>query len=250
MSIASRLRQVRGTTPRKDFGARLSVHPNTVGNYESGREPPASYVAAVARSNNVRLEWLITGIGPMREGDEEPTFFQERLAYCISIAIGQYYGDNFNETPLDARAKILRAVFKYLTGMGVTGESIPDKDSLVGMVKLTGGLLGIIKADLKKPGRRTNQLCNRGACLFFLEPRLFVDFSTSFFTLLDSASLRGHSSTARLHYISAKIFPEICKRETQPTNITITFGLDLLRPAEKIALASRFFRGHSAKRRP
>jgi hypothetical protein len=99
------------------------------------------------------LEWLITGIGPMREGEEEPTFFQEKLAYCISVAIDQHYGSNFKETSLDSRAKVLRAVFKYLTGIGVTEESIPDRESLIGMVKLTGGLLGVSGGTPKRAPR-------------------------------------------------------------------------------------------------
>ncbi|MES2354622.1 MAG: helix-turn-helix domain-containing protein [Pseudomonadota bacterium] len=143
MSIAARLRKVRGGISRKEFGIKLGVHPNTVGNYEGEREPPVCYIAAVAKSNGIRLEWLIHGTGAMREGEEEPTYFQEKIAYCVSLAIDAHYGDKLKETPLQARAIVLRAVSKYLFGMGVTDENVPDRQSLIGLVKLTGGLLGI-----------------------------------------------------------------------------------------------------------
>lgn len=141
MSIASRLRQIRGSASRKEFGTKLGVHLNTVGNYESDREAPVSYITAVAKVYGIRLEWLIYGTGSMREGEEEPTFFQEKIAYRVSLAIDRCYGDSLKETPLDARARILRAVSKYLIGMGVTEQSIPDLKSLSGMVRLTAGLL-------------------------------------------------------------------------------------------------------------
>jgi hypothetical protein len=146
VSIASRLRQVRGSTSRNEFGAKLSVHLNTVGNYEGDREAPVSYITAVAKAYGIRLEWLIYGTGSMREGEEEPTFFQEKIAYWVSLAIERRYGANLNETSLDTRAKILRAVSKYLITMGVTEQSIPDQASLVGMVTLTAGLLGAATA--------------------------------------------------------------------------------------------------------
>jgi len=143
MSIAARLRKVRGGISRKEFGIKLGVHPNTVCNYEGEREPPVCYIAAVAKSNGIRLEWLIHGTGAMREGEEEPTYFHEKIAYCVSLAVDAHYGDKLKETPLQARAMVLRAVSKYLLGMGVTDENIPDRQSLIGLVKLTGGLLGI-----------------------------------------------------------------------------------------------------------
>lgn len=143
MTIAARLQQVRGDESRRTFSARVGVHPNTVGNYEKDREPPVSYVAAVAERYGIRLEWLISGRGPMRNGDEEPTYFQERLAVSICAAINGWYGEDPATPPLLDRARVLRSVTQYLLQIGVIEGGIPDGESLVGIVKLTGGLLGV-----------------------------------------------------------------------------------------------------------
>jgi len=141
MTIAARLQQIRGEESRKAFGARMGVHPNTVGNYERDRDPPASYVAAVAARCGVRLEWLITGHGSVREDDEEPTLFHEQLAYAICAAIHACYGAGPGTPSRRDRARVLRAVTRYLLQIGVTEAAIPERADLVGMVKLTGGLL-------------------------------------------------------------------------------------------------------------
>jgi transcriptional regulator with XRE-family HTH domain len=143
MTIAVRLHQMRGNLSRKDFSAQVGVHTNTVANYESGRDPPISYLMAVAKRYGVRLDWLITGQGLMRDGDDEPTFFAEKLSYAVGMAIDRYYGDAANSPSLDDRARVLRAVSKYLVGVGVREQRIPDRESLIGMVKLTGRLLGV-----------------------------------------------------------------------------------------------------------
>ena len=54
MSIAARLQQVRGAATRKEVAAHLGVHANSVANYEHGRDPPASYLTAIAERYGIR----------------------------------------------------------------------------------------------------------------------------------------------------------------------------------------------------
>ena len=143
MSIAARLQQVRGAATRKEVAAHLGVHANSVANYEHGRDPPASYLTAIAERYGIRPEWLLMGRGPMREGEQDPSLVAEQLAYAVSAAIEDYYGRSLAAVNLELRARVLRAVMDYLKQHRVTEKTIPDRTSLLSMVKLTGGMLGV-----------------------------------------------------------------------------------------------------------
>jgi transcriptional regulator with XRE-family HTH domain len=143
MTVSERLREVRGPRSRKEIGARLRVHVNTVANYEHGRQPPVAYLTAIAERYGIRLTWLVTGQGPMRIDDDPPTLFTEKLTYSISIAIDRVYGNAADSPSLDQRARVLRAVWKYVVGLGMTEQNLPDIPRLVGIVELTGELLGV-----------------------------------------------------------------------------------------------------------
>lgn len=47
----------------------LSMHVGTLNRYLAGREMKAGAMIALAEATGVRLEWLATGAGPMREGE-------------------------------------------------------------------------------------------------------------------------------------------------------------------------------------
>jgi transcriptional regulator with XRE-family HTH domain len=152
MNLSDRLRQARSPLSRKEFADRLQVHPNTVANYENGRDPPVSYVLAVSQRAEVHLEWLINGEGPMRTSDDEPSLSHEQLTYAVARAITRHFGESYIATSLYDRAKVMRAVTRYLGQIGVTAEGLPDTEALVGMVKLTSHLLGIAPRVAKIPG--------------------------------------------------------------------------------------------------
>lgn len=140
MSIARRLREVRGTLSRRAFARRMRVHMNTVANYENGRDPPASYIARVAESTGVALPWLLRGVG---ERIPSGRTLDARLAYAVARAIHQVYGDDLRLLPLAERARLLEATHTYLQTIGVTEEVVPALQSLEGLVRLTAGLLGV-----------------------------------------------------------------------------------------------------------
>lgn len=62
MSIGSRIKQVRGKVPQKEFAKQLEIAQNTLGNYErSERTPNADFIITLAKHANVSFDWLLTG---------------------------------------------------------------------------------------------------------------------------------------------------------------------------------------------
>lgn len=73
-TVSDRIRLVRGLLSQEQFATRLSVHKNTVGNYERGdREPDAAFCLAIREGFGVSIDWLLTGEGSMRAGAEPTT---------------------------------------------------------------------------------------------------------------------------------------------------------------------------------
>lgn len=73
-TVAARLRLLtpnRGDTPKLARSA--GIAPRTLENYRHGRgEPSLSDASRIADVAGVRLEWLATGKGAMRSGEEQP----------------------------------------------------------------------------------------------------------------------------------------------------------------------------------
>ncbi|MGG9999715.1 helix-turn-helix domain-containing protein [Pseudovibrio ascidiaceicola] len=65
--LGQRLIQIRGEERRVDYCARLGLSASTYGNYEKGdRLPDTDILAIIAEANDINLNWLILGEGPMR----------------------------------------------------------------------------------------------------------------------------------------------------------------------------------------
>ena len=63
MSIAERIKQLRGKVSRKDFAESLDIVPNTLRNYEDGLSLPNSdVIAKICTVQKVSLEWLVFGV--------------------------------------------------------------------------------------------------------------------------------------------------------------------------------------------
>lgn len=70
MTLAQRLRAVRGTKSQAAFAAEFGVHKNSIGAYEREETmPDSAFVLNVCRRNRVNPTWLLTGEGP-REWEE------------------------------------------------------------------------------------------------------------------------------------------------------------------------------------
>ncbi len=65
--LGQRLIEIRGEERRVDYCARLGLSASTYGNYEKGdRLPDTDILAVIAEANDINLNWLILGEGPMR----------------------------------------------------------------------------------------------------------------------------------------------------------------------------------------
>ena len=70
MSIGKRIEYLRGRDSRKAFAERIGIVETTLRNYEIAQSLPNSDVIAnICRACGVSYEWLITGAGPMRDGE-------------------------------------------------------------------------------------------------------------------------------------------------------------------------------------
>ena len=79
-TIGERIRQVRGSTSRKDFAPELSIHVTTLQRYEDGeRSPDAEFLSRLCRWKSIRADWLLTGEGPM---SREPHIADESGGYA------------------------------------------------------------------------------------------------------------------------------------------------------------------------
>lgn len=66
MSLADRIKTLRGDISIAEFCRQTNIHRNTLPRYESGeRLPDSDFLEAVCNSYNINPAWLLTGEGPM-----------------------------------------------------------------------------------------------------------------------------------------------------------------------------------------
>lgn len=73
MLLGHRIREVRGDAglAREEFAGKMGVTPATVGRYEKGeRTPDADFLYQLVTVFGCNPEWLLTGEGPMKRGEE------------------------------------------------------------------------------------------------------------------------------------------------------------------------------------
>lgn len=70
LSLADRIRRVRGGLSRADFAGKLGIHLNTLGHYERGqRAPDALVLVKICQIFAVNPLWLLFGEGPALDKD-------------------------------------------------------------------------------------------------------------------------------------------------------------------------------------
>ncbi|MDR2075607.1 MAG: helix-turn-helix domain-containing protein [Desulfovibrio sp.] len=73
MDIAGRIKLVRGKLSQEEFAQQLGVHKNSLGRYERGDSSPDVGVAErICSVFGVDPQWLLLGIGSMRQGGKLP----------------------------------------------------------------------------------------------------------------------------------------------------------------------------------
>ena len=71
--IGARISQIRGNLSQKEFARLIGRNFNNVNKYERGLNTPGSGVVNdICAKFNINHEWLLTGNGPMRKGEEIP----------------------------------------------------------------------------------------------------------------------------------------------------------------------------------
>ena len=66
--LPDRLARVRGSRSQRQFARDLGVFQQNVNRYESGTTPHADFLITLALKENVSIDWLLMGKGPMRRG--------------------------------------------------------------------------------------------------------------------------------------------------------------------------------------
>ena len=137
MTLADRLKLVRGSMTQKAFAAELGVHENTVSNAERRGSASHDYLRRLAAARQVNLHWLLTGQGAMRLIDADASLLQETLGVALADALRAALGPRYGGVPLATRAKVIRASATYLRAIGVTEATLPQPEALARLVKLT-----------------------------------------------------------------------------------------------------------------
>jgi len=140
--VGKRIESLRGKLSREKLAASLAIHPQTLRNYEMGREPPVSVLVAVARHFHVTLDWLLSGESPATSGAlaSRRTLLPETVALAAVPAIRSYAArEGICDTDLEAR--ILRAMVDYLSGIPVTDAVLRDHAAMENMVGLAANIV-------------------------------------------------------------------------------------------------------------
>jgi transcriptional regulator with XRE-family HTH domain len=137
LSLTERLRLVRGSATQKAFAAELGLHENTVSNAERRGSASHEYLLKIAAARGINLHWLLTGQGPMRLFENDPTLLQETLSLALADALRAALGSRYASVPIGTRARAIRAAITYLRAIGVTETTVPDTEALARLLKLT-----------------------------------------------------------------------------------------------------------------
>lgn len=111
--IAERLRHVRGKLSQAHAAQILEVHPNTIGKYERGeRSPDVDFLVRFCINFDVRPDWLILGLEPMRiHGKEgEKSLFKSQIdaAERIILDLMEEEGIKLDKQQFDAVHRTLK----------------------------------------------------------------------------------------------------------------------------------------------
>ena len=137
MTLGERLKLVRGSTSQNAFADLLGLHANTISNAERRNSATQEYLLRMAEVRGINLHWLLTGHGPMRTGEADESLLQEKISLALADALRTALSTRYTSTPLDTRARALRAGANYLRAIGVTEATLPDHDALAKLLRLT-----------------------------------------------------------------------------------------------------------------
>lgn len=139
--------EIRGRRSRKDFGAELDIHRNTIERYEKGNRPiPKHFLQLVIDKNpGWSLAWLMNGQLPKREGAgaasapmraAEPAAhygasIDDQLLAEVMQEIETAFGKNYLRVSTEKRAALIAAVYDDARSRGQV-----SRDTVLRLIKL------------------------------------------------------------------------------------------------------------------
>lgn len=90
-TLGKRIKFVRGSETQESFAARIGVGKGSIGGYERDENSPsAEAILKMCSGANISVEWLMTGNGPMRPGEQpspQPDFISTATESCAKCAM-------------------------------------------------------------------------------------------------------------------------------------------------------------------
>jgi len=133
-TIGHRIKAVRGAISQDEFARRLSVHKETLGNYERNkRQPDAAFLIALRKEFGVSADWLLTGEAPPPSPAAEPPApawrltkeAKELIAACAKVIEMKI---NERNKVADISQKVMMALNMYEDEMDLRAdEALPAK---------------------------------------------------------------------------------------------------------------------------
>jgi hypothetical protein len=139
--------EIRGRRSRKDFGADLKIHRNTIERYEKGERPiPNHFLQLVIEKNpGWSLAWLMNGHLPKREAAAvvsaathaaEPAAhygasIDDQLLAEVMQEIEAAFGKNYMRVTVEKRAALIAAVYDDARPRGKV-----SRDTVLRLIKL------------------------------------------------------------------------------------------------------------------
>lgn len=120
--------------------AGLAAGPSLLRKYLAGSIPGTAPLVALAEALDVRLEWLATGKGPMRETDppsqpaaQEPGVNMDAMAAAFS-AVELGLQDIGRTLPPEKKAQLFLAVYEILVAQGSSERSTAQIQRILRLV--------------------------------------------------------------------------------------------------------------------
>jgi hypothetical protein len=83
--IITRLKQITATTTDSGLSERLGVSPQTLSSWKGRERMPYSLCIDLAEQHGISLDWLLTGVGPMRRSVESDASSSEPERRMLAI---------------------------------------------------------------------------------------------------------------------------------------------------------------------
>ena len=70
-TLGKRIKLLRGKESQDTYAARIGISKGSIGGYErDANSPSADAILKICHADDISVEWLLTGQGPMRRGEE------------------------------------------------------------------------------------------------------------------------------------------------------------------------------------